>query len=72
MSGTQNNIRLRADTHRTYISNDKTTILCPKKTTLMSDAIASVYVKLILIIFGRNVAERVGYQMTVCYLTLPN
>ena len=26
----------------------------------------------ILIIFGRDVAERVSYQMMICYLTSPN
>ena len=43
-----------------------------KKATLMLHTINFNAHQLILVIFGRDVAERACYQMVICYLTSPN
>jgi len=43
-----------------------------QKTTLMLDTITSSHINSFKVIFGKDVAERLCYQMVICYPTSPN
>jgi len=66
-------LRLSIDINYTALKNvtergfQLQTTLCLKTTLMLHNAHQPI-----LVFFGRDVAERICYQMTICYPTSPN